>query len=198
MLSRFVRAAPFAVLAAALPLGLTACASARPPKASAPIAKSAAPTEPSHAALAPGHLARADVDQVLRQGPPWILRRVRTEEVLRENKFIGWRVLELPSEWSSIDLKPGDVITLINGMPLEKPDDFFSAWSSLAVASDLRVAYDRSGASRELTYHIDGASSEPPPSLRADAPPPPKPAPNGPPRKTVVIVGDDPIDDGAE
>jgi hypothetical protein len=123
---------------------------------------------------------------------------VRTEEVLRDSKFIGWRILELPSEWASMDLKPGDVVTRVNGLPLEKPDDFFSAWSSLVSASDLRVAYERAGATRELAYQIDGAASEAPPALRADAEPPSRPAPSGPPRKTIVIVGDEPAADAGE
>lgn len=192
MLSRFARATRAVGPVLALSLAGAACASSAPPKAPAATAKPTTPVEAPLAALPPGHLARADVDQVLRQGPPWILRRVRTEEVLRDNKFVGWRVLELPSEWSSIDLKPGDVVTRVNGLPLEKPDDFFSAWSSLVSASDLRVAYERAGATRELTYQIDGVASEAPPALRANAEPPPRPAPSGPPRKTVVIVGDEP------
>jgi hypothetical protein len=171
---------------------LAACGASAPPPA-APPAKHVVKAEPPPASLPAGHLARADVDAVLRQGPPWLLRRVRTEEVLRDNKFVGWRILELPEQWSKIDLKPGDIVTHVNGITLEHPDgDFFSAWTSLAVASDLRIAYERDGAQREVVFHIDGEPGDPPAAAREDAPPPAKAAPNGPPRKTIVIVGDEP------
>lgn len=173
---------------------LAGCGGATPPPA-APKAAASAPVakEPEPASLPPGHLSRDVVDKVLGQGPPWILRRVLMEEVIRGDKFVGWRMLKLPDEWHGVDLKAGDVVTRVNGMPVERPDEFFSAWSSLAVASDLRVAYERDGAARELTYHIDGQpAASPPAALREDAPPPPRPRPSGPPHKTVVIVGDDP------
>jgi hypothetical protein len=178
---------------------LLACggAPARPAPKTAVTTKPAPPPPPP--SLPPGHLARADVDGVLAKGPPWILRRVLTEEVMRDGKFVGWRIVKLPAEWSGIDLKTGDVVTRVNGMTIERPEDFFSAWSSLAVASDLRVAYERDGGPRELVYHIDGQAAEsPPPAMRENEPPPPRAQPKGPPRKTIVIVGDDPTGESAD
>src|SRR5262245_20875098 len=105
-----------AVLAAA-----ASCGGQAPPPA-APAAKPAAPP-PKRASLPAGHLAREDVDAALAKGPPWILRRVAVEEVLRDGKFIGWRLVAMPADWKGIDLKPGDVVTTVNGQTLEKPDD---------------------------------------------------------------------------
>src|SRR5262245_5761331 len=128
-------------------LALGGCGGAEPPPAAAPQA-AAKPAKPPPASLPAGHIARADVDAVLAEGPPWVLRRVPIEEVIREGKFYGWRVVAMPPEWSGIDLKPGDVVTRVNGMTLEKPDDLFTAWTSLVIASDLKVAYERDGADR--------------------------------------------------
>ena len=151
------------------------------------------------AALPPGQIARTDIEEVLRAGAPWILRRVLIEEVITDGKFVGWRVLKMPPEWSNVDLKMGDIVTKVNGMPIERPEELHSALSTLAVASDLRIAYDRDGGQRELTYHIDGGpSTNVPDAMREDAAPPERQAPTGPPRKTIVIVGDEPSQGAGE
>lgn len=180
------------IFASLLAIGAGGCGEATPapatPKSSAPRAAT-----PPPASLEPGKLARAAVDNVvLRNGPPWILQRVPIEEVVNDGKFVGWRVMAMPSEWSHVDLKPGDVVTKVNGMSLERPEDLWMAWTSLVVASDLRIAYERSGASREVAYHIEGEpAKEVPASLQNDAPPPPKPRGDALKKGTVVIIGDD-------
>jgi hypothetical protein len=187
------------VFASLLAIGAGGCGGATPapeaPKSSAPRAATPLP-----ASLEPGKLARSAVDNVvLRNGPPWILQRVPIEEVVNDGKFVGWRVMAMPSEWSHVDLKPGDVVTKVNGMSLERPEDLWMAWTSLVVASDLRIAYERGGAAREVAYHIEGEpAKEVPASLQNDAPPPPKPRGDALKKGTVVIIGDDspPGEDG--
>src|SRR5262245_34823353 len=118
---------PYALAFALLAPLFGACtqAEAPPPKAPAKAEASAAPSAaPRSAPMAPGHVARADVERVLRQGPPWLLRRVVPEEVIRGGKFIGWRILSMPDDWG-IDLKSGDVVTKVNGLALERPDDLW-------------------------------------------------------------------------
>jgi hypothetical protein len=112
-------------------------------------------------AVPPGHLSRVEVDRVLvTQGPPWVLRRVICEEVLRnDGKFSGWRLASVPDEWSGIDLKPGDVVTRVNGLPLETPDEAWEAWKSVAGAAELKITVMRDGAARQVTLPIDGAPS---------------------------------------
>ena len=178
----------------ALAILTAGCGGTPPPAAPKPAPAKAA--ERPVTKLPPGHLPRADVDRVvLANGPPWILSRVPVEEVIKDGKFVGWRVLGLPPDWAALDLKPGDVVTRVNGMSLERPEDLWSAWTSLVVASDLKIAYEREGAPRELTFHIEGEPSKELPAAMTSEEPPPraKPAPGGPaPRKqTIVIVGDD-------
>lgn len=182
------------VLALSFVLPLAAgCASEPPPMVATPAkAKPAAPKTPSAPA---GHLNRAEVDDALSKGPPWLLRRVAVEEVLREGKFVGWRVVAVPPEWSGIDLKAGDVVTRVNGMPIERPDELYTAWSSLVVASDLKVAYERGGAPRELVFHIDGAPAKESPVPAADAPPPPRKRAA---KATVVITEETTPSDNSE
>jgi type II secretory pathway component PulC len=44
---------------------------------------------------------------------------------------------------------------MVNGRPIERPEQALAAFQSLAVAKELRVAYERNGAPRELVYPID-------------------------------------------
>jgi type II secretory pathway component PulC len=57
--------------------------------------------------------------------------------------------------WRGVDLAPGDVVTQVNGRPVEHPEQALAAFQSLAVAKELRVTLDRNGAPREIAYPID-------------------------------------------
>jgi type II secretory pathway component PulC len=59
-----------------------------------------------------------------------------------------------PAAWSGVDLRPGDVVTSVNGFPIEHPEQAQTVFDSLDVASELRVAYERDGQPRELAYAI--------------------------------------------
>lgn len=169
---------------------------AAPAAAPGPRAASAAPAKQAAPA---GQLARADVDRALLQGPPWILRRVPVEEVIRAGAFIGWKILALPADWSNVELKPGDVITHVNGTALERPDDLFVAYRALASASELKIAYEREGTARELVVPIFGPPS--PETVKAfESDSPPRRPTTARPRGTTVIEEDDgtaPLEDGA-
>ncbi|APR86730.1 hypothetical protein A7982_12079 [Minicystis rosea] len=179
-----LRAPTLTLAACALALGLAACQEAPPPRA--PAAGKPAPAA-SAAPIAPSRLKRPEVDQVLVQnGPPWVLRRILSEEVMsKDGKFTGWRLVGLPEEWRGIDLRPGDVVTRINGLPLETPDQAWEAWKSVAKAPDLRITITRDGAAREVVVPIDGAPSADTlkhldtPGPRAAAPTPAPPARKG-------------------
>jgi hypothetical protein len=149
-----------ASLALALALGSAACAAKHAPPP-APPPRPPVAEAPARPAVPPGHLARVDVDRVLTtQGPPWVLRRVISEEVMLANgKFSGWRLVGLPEEWRDIDIRPGDVVTRVNGLPIETPDQFWEAWKSVAGALELKISLMRDGAPRALVVPIDGAPS---------------------------------------
>ena len=53
-----------------------------------------------------------------------------------------------------VDLKGGDVVTHINGFPIEHPEEALEAFKSLEVSSELRVDYEREGVPRDLRYAI--------------------------------------------
>jgi S1-C subfamily serine protease len=141
---------------------LCGCASSAPPAASAsrpapPLARSAAGPSPTGS---PGAhtLQRSAVRGVVAQGLGAFLQRLEVDEhpVFLAGKFRGFRIAALRGAdfWSGVDLIPGDVVTGVNGFPIERPEQAQTAFDSLVVASELRVKYDRSGQERELVYSI--------------------------------------------
>jgi type II secretory pathway component PulC len=103
-------------------------------------------------------LPRSAVREVVAQGLGAFLQHVRLDDqpVRTGGKFRGFRIAALRGDrfWAGVDLKPGDVVTAVNGFPIEHPEQALTAFESLDVASELRVAYDRDGQSREISYGI--------------------------------------------
>lgn len=145
-------------------LALCACggASPRPASPSATAARAQAPAKAAAAgttaAAARRTLRRSAVDAVVQQGLGVFLQRIELDDqpVFVAGKFHGFRVVKLrdPSFWQGVDLQPGDVVTSVNGFPIERPEQAQTAFESLEVASELRVAYERAGQPRELVYAI--------------------------------------------
>lgn len=142
-----------------LPLASIACSGAvrAAPVARAPAARPA--PEPAAPATPPEHtVARSAVHAVVSEGLGMFLRRVDLDDhpVFVGGKFHGFRIAGLRDAqfWNGVDLKPGDVVTSVNGFPIEHPEQAQTAFESLEVASELRVAVEREGQPRELVYAI--------------------------------------------
>lgn len=189
-----------ALIAPCLGLATLAGCASDPPRPQAPAAAPEKPAEPEEAPLPPGSLSRKRVDAVLKQGPPWLLSKVQVEEVLRKGAFVGWRVVSLPASWEGSGVRTGDVVTQVNGLGLEKPDDFFAVWTAIAQAKELRIAIERDGKPEQLAMPIVGEpQGDTKATLEREVPEPQqKPVPVGPnaPRETVIIRGSaqDPLD----
>jgi type II secretion system protein C len=128
------------------------------PVASVPSSAPAAPPPPA-ASPTPDHaVARSAVHAVVSEGLGMFLRRIDIDDhpVFVGGKFHGFRIAGLrdPQFWSGVDLKPGDVVTSVNGFPIEHPEQAQTAFESLEVASELRVVVEREGQPHELIYPI--------------------------------------------
>jgi S1-C subfamily serine protease len=138
----------------------------RPTSATAP-----GKATPGVAAVPANALRRSVVDAVLAAGPGAFLQSVAVDDraVFLAGKFHGFRIAALRGDaWTGVDLRPGDVVTRVNGFPIEHPEQAAEAFYSLRVASELRVEYERDGEPRELRYAIveDGAPAPAPPTRR--------------------------------
>lgn len=89
------------------------------------------------------------------------LQRVDVEAALDNGQFRGFRIVSLqpPEFWRGVDLEPGDVVTSVNGMPIERETQAYDAFTSLKQAKKLEVSYLRGGRERKLVYSIVARSS---------------------------------------
>lgn len=138
----------------------------------------------------PGALLRADVKQTVEDGLGYFLQRVSVDPEIVGGKFQGFRIVELrPAEfWEGVDLKPGDVVTRVNGQSIERDIEAYNAFQSLLAAPALRVSFIRGGSPRELVFAIVDApsaksaapkSDAPQSAPKAPSPSPAKPSPAG-------------------
>lgn len=161
-------------------------------------AESAMPEEPP---VPEGSVSRLGMDRVLLRGPGWLLRQVGIDDVVRSNKFVGWRVDRLPTSWDHGGLQPGDIVTKINGASLENQDDFWNAFLKLTEASELRITFERDGKLGETIIPIVGAPDpETKRALDSGVAAPPRPTtvrerPNRQGTRTIIITGEQRPDD---
>jgi type II secretory pathway component PulC len=148
-----------------LVIALAACGGGNKasPAARGPASASSSPAPPrppANAPAAPGHLPRSAVMATLSRGLGAFLGRLDTEPVVEGGHFRGWRIVRLGDRdplWKGVNLAPGDVVTNVNGRPIERPEQALKAFQALAIDPELRVAYQRNGKPRELVYVIDDA-----------------------------------------
>ena len=155
------RATPLALAAAILALG-AGCSSkstepAFPDEPGAKGDSEAMPASAPQEKLPPGTIARSDLDLALMRGPGWLLSKITPEEVLRQNKFIGWRLISLPADWDGAGLQPGDVITEVNGSSMERPEDLWAAWMAATEANEIKIAFERDGKPAVTVLKVQGA-----------------------------------------
>jgi len=94
---------------------------------------------------------------VLDGGLGLFLQNVETEPAFHKGSFVGFRIVSLfPGEptFASLDLRPGDTVTRINGKPIERPEQAAAVWEDLRTASNLVVSYRRDGEKHALRFAI--------------------------------------------
>jgi hypothetical protein len=133
---------------------------------------SVAPPEPGPR----GWVSRASVDRALKAGLGRFLSNGEVEVQLDgARRFVGWRIVALhdaPDDlWKGVDLRVGDVVTSVNGFPLERPQQADRAFKSLRVSSEIRVYLLRDGRPMELRFAIVEEGEQPPVDASASAAP---------------------------
>lgn len=95
-------------------------------------------------------------------GFPSFLERVDVEAHVKDGKFVGWTLVALyPADfWANVDLRPGDVVTQVNGLPIERDTEAFACFQALKTAPRLVVKYLRRGEPREIGFEIVPRPSE--------------------------------------
>jgi hypothetical protein len=86
--------------------------------------------------------------KLFERGPGWLLQQVTLEPVRQNEQFAGYRIAgatESARERMAPQLQVGDVVTRVNGVALERPDDYLAAWSKLPRTRQVSVAFRRDG-----------------------------------------------------
>lgn len=142
---------PAVVLALSLSLASVACGGGTAPAKTAQVAPPpSTPTAPTTtaAAVAPRttSLKRSQVKQGIARGLGYFLQNVTVEDypVMHGNKFYGFKIKTISAELG-VDLQPGDVVTRVNGMSIERPEEADAAMRSLEKAPSLKVDFERNG-----------------------------------------------------
>ena len=125
----------------------------------AEVARSAPPSSPS--TPPPSHTAgvihRAELERVLAQSPGTFLSHVDPAPTFHEHTFSGWRINSFfPGDprFSGVDLRTGDIVTRINGRPIEQPEQFIKVWENARYRRDLTVEIVRDGVAYTLSWTI--------------------------------------------
>lgn len=140
---------------------LSACGGGAAPRgaqsAAEPPPEPAAPEPPPPPPSTQGEIPRGALAAVLDAGLGRFLQGVETEPELEGGRFVGFRIVSLypdDERMRAVDLAPGDVVTSVNGLPIERPEQAAQVWSSLRVVSELLIDYRRDGAERQLRFAI--------------------------------------------
>ncbi len=129
------------------------------PKAATPAPSASAPPSTQDVVVPATSIRRSALRHALEAGPGAFLQRVELDDrpAMLNGKFHGFRITALkgdPAAWQGVDLKPGDVVTLVNGKTIERPQDAFDVFHGLEVAKELRVDYERDGQPKSFTMPI--------------------------------------------
>lgn len=131
------------------------CGGSSPPPVAAPAPKPVEAAVAAAPATPPSSLKRSAVKQTIQRGVGAFLQNVTVADwpAMKDGKFHGWTIKSIRADWG-VDLKPGDVVTRVNGMPIERPEEADAALRSLEKAKSVRIEYERSGQPKTLELPI--------------------------------------------
>jgi hypothetical protein len=102
-----------------------------------------------------GTLTREGLVAILDQGLGRFLQHVKLEPSMETGKFRGFRVAAIDPAWQGVGIQSGDVITRVNGHPIERPEQALTAFESLRTASEVKVDLTRAGVAESVRYRIE-------------------------------------------
>lgn len=133
------------------------------PRQSAPVAAPAgtapAPTEPP-----------ASLGALIQQAPDLIPGVIRPQMVVEGGRQLGFRAYPGPNRqaFDKLGLRPGDLVTAINGTPLSDPAVGKELFANLGSAAVARVTVSREGRNQDITLNLAQVQAD----LRATPTPP--------------------------
>lgn len=151
--------------AAPVPERKSAASEARPSSGDAPEQTSAQAEQPAAnrqpenqtIKVEAGAIPREGLRRVLQRGIARFLQQVPAEPFLARGRFVGWRITALyagDDRFADSWIKPGDTVVRVNGLSIERPENFKTVWDSLYTARELVVLLLREGRVYQVRYAI--------------------------------------------
>jgi type II secretory pathway component PulC len=104
-----------------------------------------------------GVISRTALQAQLALGIGRFLQQVRSEVVLSNGHWTGWRLRSLFANRADVHvrvLRVGDVVSQVNGQSIERPEDFKAVWDTMTDAKELVLDIERDGQPSRLRYTI--------------------------------------------
>ena len=102
-------------------------------------------------------IKRADYQRMLNRGPSYFIRQIKVTAIKANRKFVGFRLdMLFPNEpyFRTGEIRLGDVVQRVNGLPIGRPEQFMRVWTGLKNRRDLVVQILRNGEPLIVTWHI--------------------------------------------
>ncbi len=102
-------------------------------------------------------VARQDLNRLLQYGPSVIFQHVDTDPYREGERFVGFRIIDLSDRAQEIlspRLRVGDVVTHVNLVKVERPEDYTEVWESLEDAEEIRVDFLRDGEAEQVIWRV--------------------------------------------
>lgn len=103
-------------------------------------------------------VTRGQLDTFIDKGPSFALTQVEVAPSRDDGTFQGFQLVSMsPNAQESVgeQLQLGDIITHINGVRLEKPDDYLDAWKLLGEVSSIRIDFIRDGQPQHALWRVE-------------------------------------------
>lgn len=110
-----------------------------------------------------GVITESQRKRLLDKGPPYIFQVVQVEPAKQDGEFRGYEIVGAKPEAQeamSPQLEVGDVITRINGVAIERPEDYMEAWEKFAGGEDVHMDLLRDGDKQEADWVVRADDSQ--------------------------------------
>lgn len=131
--------------------------------------------------------------KLMADDPGLVADIMRPQPVFQQGKQTGYRVYPGRNRqaFSRLGLRPGDLVTAINGTPLDDPARGQDVFRTIAASNEARITVLRNGQQQDLTLNMSQVAQEaealeasqgqgaqaPPPGAAPQPTPPPEPTP---------------------
>lgn len=135
---------------------------ALPQQRSAPLSAAATPPIPAQLPTAADVQILDRMRQLISNDPGVIGDVMRPQPVFAEGKQRGYRVYpgRNRAAFSRLGLRPGDLVTAINGTPLDDPARGNEIFRTLGSSAEARISVMRNGRQEELTLNMAQIANE--------------------------------------